>query len=251
VSVIESPIAVLASGFGGLSVCDAISRALPKEDVVLLADHAYAPYARRRATVVRDRITRLADELVSERAPKLLVLASAQGCADALELLRARLAPLPVIGIDGIIAQASARSGLGRVALLTGDSCLRGAQLARSLRYERAGGLVTWGAVAGLREAVEGGLDTHDLVAAEVSRLTAAGVDAIALGCPHASAVAAQVKRAAGESVVVVDCAALAAERTRRLLMRGDLTARRRRPGRRVLVSSNPALGQRGLAGRV
>jgi hypothetical protein len=63
--------------------------------------------------------------------------------------------------------------------------------------------------------------------------------------------VAAQVKQAAGESVVVVDCAALAAERTRRLLMRGDLTARRRRPGRRVLVSSNPALGQRGLAGRV
>jgi glutamate racemase len=29
VSMIESPIAVLASGFGGLSVCDAISRALP------------------------------------------------------------------------------------------------------------------------------------------------------------------------------------------------------------------------------
>jgi glutamate racemase len=231
-------------------VCDAITRALPKEDVVLLADHAFAPYARRRAAVVRDRLTRLADELVDERAPKLVVIASAQGCADALELLRERLAPMMVVGIDGIVPQASARSGLGRVAIVTGDSCLRGAQLARSLKRERGGGMVTWGAITGLRELVEGGCATRAVVAAEISRLTAAGIDAIALGCPHASAVAGEVKLAAGESVVVVDSAALAAERTRRLLMRAGLTARRRRPGRRVLMSSNPAIGQRGLARR-
>jgi glutamate racemase len=218
--------------------------------VVLLADHAFAPYARRRAAVVCDRLTRLADDLVVERAPKLVVLASAQGCADALELLRERLAPLMVVGIDGIIPQASARSGLGRVAIVTGDSCLRGAQLARSLKRERGGGMVTWGAIAGLRELVEGGSATSAVVAAEVARLTAAGIDAIALGCPHASTVAGEVKLAAGEAVVVVDSAALAAERTRRLLMRAGLTARRRRPGRRVLMSSNPAIGQRGLARR-
>jgi glutamate racemase len=218
--------------------------------VVLLADHAFAPYARRRAAVVCDRLTRLADDLVVERAPKLVVLASAQGCADALELLRERLAPLMVVGIDGIIPQASARSGLGRVAIVTGDSCLRGAQLARSLKRERGGGMVTWGAIAGLRELVEGGSATGAVVASEVARLTAAGIDAIALGCPHASTVAGEVKLAAGEGVVVVDSAALAAERTRRLLMRAGLTARRRRPGRRVLMSSNPAIGQRGLARR-
>jgi glutamate racemase len=231
-------------------VCDAITRALPKEDVVLLADHAFAPYARRRAAVVCDRLARLADDLVAERAPKLVVLASAQGCADALELLRERLAPLMVVGIDGIVPQASARSGLGRVAIVTGDSCLRGAQLARSLKRERGGGMVTWGAIAGLRELVEGGGATSAAVAAEIARLTAAGIDAIALGCPHASAVAGEVKLAAGESVVVVDSAALAAERTRRLLMRAGLTARRRRPGRRVLMSSNPTIGQHGLAHR-
>jgi glutamate racemase len=241
---------VLASGFGALSVCDAIAEALPKEDVVLLADHAFAPYAKRRPDVVRDRLARLADEQIAERAPKLLVLASAQGCADALELLRGRLAPMVVVGLDGIASQASARSGLGRVALVTGDSCLRGAQLARSLKYERGGGMVTWGAIAGLRELVEGGADTRGAVVAEVTRLTAAGIDAIALGCPHASAVASQVKLAAGESVVVVDSAALAAERTRRLLMRSGLTARRHRPGRRVLMSSNPSLGQDALARR-
>lgn len=243
----DDPIAVLASGFGGLSVCDAINRLLPKEDVVLVADHAYAPYARRKPAVVADRLGRLGQDVVSQRAPKLVVLASAQGCADALDELRARLAPLPVIGIDGIVPQASARSAAGRVALLTGAGCLRGAQLARALKRERGGGLVSWSQVPGLREAVEGGGDAGQAIAAELAQLAGAGVDAIALGCPHASAVATAVKAAAGDRVAVVDSAALAAERARRLLMRGGLTTSRRRPGRRVLVSSNPAAGQAAL----
>src|SRR5690348_17826657 len=85
----DSPIVVIASGFGGTAVCDAIVRLLPKEDTVLLADHAYAPYARRRSAVVIDRLTRLACDVAAERRPKLVVLASAQGCADALEPIRA------------------------------------------------------------------------------------------------------------------------------------------------------------------
>jgi glutamate racemase len=177
-------------------------------------------------------------------------MASAQGCADALEAIRAGLAPVPVIGIDGIVPQAAARSASGRIALVTGAGCLRGGQLARSLKRERGGGRVTWSAVHGLREMVESGRDPGPAVAAEVATLRAAGVDAIALGCPHASAVAAQVKLAAGKQVAVVDSAALAAERVRRLLMRGGLTTARRRPGWRELVSTDPAAGQAGLATR-
>lgn len=244
----DSPIAVLASGFGGLAVCDAVARRLPKEDLLLLADHAYAPYARRKPAAVVDRVGRLADQLVAERAPKLLVLASPQAAADVLPGLRDRLAPLPVITLDGILQEAAARSRSGRVALLTGDACLRGAQLARALKRERGGSLVTWAAVPGLREAVERRRPAVGL-AEKVAELLAAGVDAIALGCPHASAVAEDVKRAAGREVAVVDSAALAAERVRRLLMRNGATTTRRRQGRRELISSDPAAAQAGLRG--
>jgi glutamate racemase len=242
----DAPIAVLASGFGGLAVCDAIVRRLPKEDIILLADHAYAPYARRKPAVVVDRVTRLAEELVEQRAPKLLVLASPQASADTLPALRDRLQPLPVVTLDGILPQAAARSRSGRVALLTGDACLRGAQLARTLKRERGGSLVTWAAVPGLREAVETGRPATG-IGEQVAQLLAAGVDAIALGCPHASAVADDVKLAAGREVAVVDSAALAAERVRRRVMRAGATTLRRRPGRRELISSDPATAQAGL----
>lgn len=244
----DDPIAVLASGFGGLAVCDAIQRVLPKEDVVLMADHAYAPYAPKRAAFVTHRVTALARDVISEWTPKMVVLGSAQGCADALDSLRTSLAPIPVVGIDGIAGQAAARSRRGAVALVTGAGCMRGAQLARSLKRERGGGLVTWIAIEGLREAVETRRDGVGMIADALGPALEAGVDAVALGCPHASAVGPAIKAFAGEAVPVVDSSALAAERVRRLLMRGGLTARRRRPGRRVLISSNPALGQSGLA---
>jgi glutamate racemase len=242
----DAPIAVLASGFGGLAVCDAIAARLPKEDIVLLADHAYAPYARRKPAVVVDRVTRLAEQLLAERGPKVLVLASPQAAADVMPTLRDRLGAVPLVTLEGIVPQAAARSRTGRVALLTGDACLRGAQLARALKRERGGSMVTWAAVPGLREAVErrrapAGLEQ------QVAALTAAGVDAIALGCPHASTLATEIKVAAGSEVAVVDSAALAAERVRRLLMRAGATTTRRRPGRRELISSDPAAAQAGL----
>jgi glutamate racemase len=243
----DDPIAVLASGFGGLAVCDAIQRTLPREDVVLVADHAYAPYAPKRGAFVAQRVSTLGSEAAAEWGAKALVLASAQGCADALAALRSAVAPLPVVGIDGIVAQAAARSARGRVALVTGAGCLRGGQLARALKRERGGGMVTWVEVAGLREGVETRGDGKETIESALAPAIEAGVDAVALGCPHASSVGLEIKAFAGEGVAVVDCSALAAERLRRILMRNGMTARRRRPGRRVLVSSNPALGQAGL----
>ena len=52
----------------------------------------------------------------------------------------------------------------------------------------------------------------------------------------------------AGKSDVAIS--QLASRRLYRLLMRSGLTARRRRPGSRVLMSSNPSLGQDALASR-
>jgi len=43
----EAPIGILAADWAGVSVADAVQRALPHEDVVYLADQAWAPYAGR------------------------------------------------------------------------------------------------------------------------------------------------------------------------------------------------------------
>ena len=83
----DDPVGVLATGTGGYGAVRALRRALPHEDVVLVCDHAYAPYPRRPPRVVLDRIGRLADELAA-RPVKVLLVASAAATDEALAFLQ-------------------------------------------------------------------------------------------------------------------------------------------------------------------
>ncbi len=242
----DAPVGVLSGGAAGLAVCARIRRVLPHEDLLLLADHAYAPYARRSGRAVNDRTRRMVEELMGHGV-KLLVVASAQATADALDAVRFQVS-VPVVGLDGIVPHAAARAEGRPVALVTGAGCLRGLQLARALRRERGGAQVASDPWPGLAELIEGGGDARPLVSERVARLRALELGAIALGCAHASAVSVLVAAAAGPGLPVLDVADLAAERVRRTLVRSGLLARRRRAGRQLLLSSHPVRGQRGLA---
>src|SRR5262245_66210850 len=91
----EAPIGVVASGSGGLAVARTIAARLPHEDLVVLCDHAYAPWGRRPGRAVTARVGVLADDLAAH-GPKLVVLASAQGTLDALDGLRRRFAGVQI-----------------------------------------------------------------------------------------------------------------------------------------------------------
>jgi glutamate racemase len=241
---------VLASGAGGLAVVRALARVLPHEDVVFLADHAYAPYARRPGRVVVDRVGRLAAGLVGDGA-KLIVLASPAATLDALADLRARL-PVPVVGFDGLLAHAGALARGGAVGVVVGEGCVRGVPFTRDLRAQRGARTALVAAWPGLREAVEAGHaaspEVRRLVHREVEALAHAGAAAVALCCPHASAVRAAVEAAAGPRLPVLDACDVVARRVRAALVRDGMVARRRRPGRPVVESTDPARGGAGVA---
>jgi glutamate racemase len=241
----DSPVAVLASGAAGLTVAGAVARRLPHEDLVVLIDSAYAPYARRQPRLVVDRVLRLTDELLTH-APKLVVLAGAQATADALDAARRRC-PVPMVGLDGLVTRAAAEAPGGPVAVVTGDGCMRGLQQAKSIRRQRGGTAIIC-AWAGLAELVEAGrplsAEARALVARELERLD--GVGTILLACPHAAAVRPLVDELTSD-VAVVDCAEIAAERVVQTLRRAAALARRRRPGRRMLVSTDPVRSAGGL----
>jgi glutamate racemase len=184
-SVADAPVGILAEGWEGLRVADHLQRLLPREDVVVLADHAYAPYARRPATVVSDRVLRMVETLRRDHGCKLVVLASLQATLDAGAAAGAvgmTLAPA--------VARAAAATG-GTVGVWVEPGSVRGPQLRAELRRAR------------LR------------------------------GTPVADPAQATVGPA--------ELAEIAAQRARGALRRSGLTAARKRPGRRILVSTAPA----------
>ena len=148
-------IGVLAEGAGGLALARVILARLPAEDLTVLADHAYAPYARRPARVVAERAPQMAAELAADGV-KLLVVASLQTGEDALEAVAAA-AGVPTIALDATLVHAAARARGGRIAAIWADGTLRAQPWLRQHRFQRGGSEVVPLPWAGLAEALEAG----------------------------------------------------------------------------------------------
>ncbi len=206
----EAPIGILAADWAGVSVADAVQRALPHEDVVYLADQAWAPYAGRPGAVVQDRVMRMAADLVEQHGCKLVVLASLLATLDGLEAARARTAPVPVLGLEPgpVLARAAALAGTGKVRVVVGTGCVRGEQLRQELKRGRDSSLPA-------------GIAPVD-------------ADVAALLCAHPCA----EPPADRPFVSATELAAASACATVRGM---GLVVRRKRRGRRTIVSSAPA----------
>jgi glutamate racemase len=227
----DLPIGVLAEGAAGVHVARLLRARMPAEDVTVLCDHAYAPYAARPARLVADRAPRMAAGL---GPVKLLLVASVQAGEDALEAIAAA-AGVPTLGLEATLPFAAVRSPARRIAAVYAAGTIRERPWLRRHRFQTGVEVVPvpW---PGLREAVDRG--TLPVAAPELP----AGVDIAALVCPYASAAASLMT-----GVEVFDGPSHATERVQRHLIRIEAYARRRRPGRIVTLSSDPAPAQAGL----
>ena len=140
-----TPVGILAEDADGISVARALQRLLPREDLLLLCDDAYAPYARRRPDVVARRVARPARRAAADGA-KILVLASPQGVLDACAAqpagavaLIALEAPIPQAGRGLRRRRGGGRRDAGQRARRARSARRCGASAARRRSTSRSG----------------------------------------------------------------------------------------------------------------
>jgi glutamate racemase len=222
-------VGILAEDGHGISVARALQRLLPREDLLLLCDDAYAPYARRRPDIVAARVASLLADLRADGA-KIIVIASPQAVLDALGAQPARQVAL--IGLEAPIPQAGAACGGGAVAAVVIDGSVRPRTFGQALRRQRGASAI---------HLEQWPLDDDEAVSARMPALIAAGVGALALTSPALSRLRPAIDRATGGELPVVEAGDVAALRVQRTLRHAGLLARRRRPGRLVVISSDPS----------
>ncbi len=134
----DGPIGVVAEGWEGVRGAELLQAAMPHEDVLVVADQAFAPYARRRPDQVTQRVAGLADGLIGEGAKALLLAAGHASFA-------ARPAPdgVPVRGLEAGLRQALADAAGAGVACAFAADEVQTMVLARAIRGLRGGGTVT------------------------------------------------------------------------------------------------------------
>jgi glutamate racemase len=209
----SSPIGVFDSGVGGLTVLRALRRQLPQESFVYLGDTARLPYG----TKSRDSVLRYsvqASEFLMSRGIKQLVIACNTASSVAVDELRERLAPIPVIGViePGAAAGCHA-SKSGTIAVIATEGTVRGGSYQRCINRLRPGATVIAKACSLFVSLAEEGWTEGPIVEAIAHRYldemlrSAPAIDTLLLGCTHFPVLIDALRRVVGARVTIVDSA--------------------------------------------
>lgn len=214
-------IGVFDSGVGGLTVAVEISRLLPHEPIVYVADNARAPYGDRPATEVRSFSEEIVEKLVSKGA-KMIVIACNTATSVAIDGLRERYPYLPFVGMEPAVKPAARETLNGRIGIMATALTLASERYHSLLDRFARDARVYSDPCLGLVPLIEKGhLDDpaiEELLHNILEPMLAAEVDTVALGCTHYPLVIEAIKKICGPEVKVINPAPAAARQVQRLL---------------------------------
>jgi glutamate racemase len=228
--VLDQPIGVFDSGFGGLTVARALIDLLPNENLVYFGDTDRYPYGPRTLDQVRSFARQIAKWLVTEVGVKAIVIACNTASAAALEELQAECT-VPVIGvIEPGVRSAIDATTQGRVGVIgTVTTIASGAYQQAFASVDPTVDLIC-AACPGFVEFVERGDTVSDQALVLAERLLApvvdAKVDSLLLGCTHYPFLARTISRVMGRDVTLVSSADETAFAVRRAILDGTIPER-------------------------
>lgn len=241
----DRPIGIFDSGFGGLTVVQALTRRLPRESILYFGDTARVPYGPKSPDTVR-RFAREAARFLLARDIKLMVIACNTATAHAEVTLREEL-DVPVVGvIEPGATAAAAATRTGRIGVLGTAGTIASGAYDRALRRRLGEAARVYSQPCPLFvPLVEEGWTEHPVttvVAAEYLRpLKEMDVDVAILGCTHYPLLAPTLAAEMGDGVTLVDSAEETARAVAEILKR-DRIARMADspPAHAFFVSDSP-----------
>lgn len=228
-----NPIGVFDSGVGGLSVLQAIRRALPGEHLLYVADSAYAPYGDKSQQFIEARSMAISQFLVSQNV-KAIVVACNTATGAAVTTLRSRFT-VPIIAMEPAVKPATANTQSGVIGVLATSRTLASDNFVRLFARYGSDIEILGRACPGLVEQVEAGDLSGDktrlLLERYVLPLLEQKADTIVLGCTHYPFLTPLIQEIAGTGVTVIDSAAAVARQLQRRLEVAGLLADAARVG--------------------
>lgn len=197
-----------------------IRRQLPAENLIYVADSAFAPYGDKPVEDIQARAF-LIVEFLLEQQVKAIVVACNTATGVAVEALRARWT-LPFVAIEPAVKPAAAVTRTGVVGVLATRQTIASPRFARLAETWAHGARIVAQPCPGLVEQIERGelasAATRQLVASCVRPLVEQGADTLVLGCTHYPFVEPLIASVAGPGVTLINpAAAVARELWRRL----------------------------------
>lgn len=208
------PIGIFDSGVGGLTAARRLLLDAPNESIEYFGDNLRAPYGDRTAEEIRF-LSRRNARFLRACGVKALIVACNTSTANAMPLLAADNADIPIVGTVGPTAAEAARvSETGRIGVLATTATIRSGLYEKTIRELRPDALVVSRSCPRLVPLVEMGHTAADdpalraALAEDLAPLKAAEVDTVVLGCTHYPLIAEAVLAELGYPAALVDSGA-------------------------------------------
>jgi len=203
------PIGVFDSGIGGLSIQRCITQMLPNEDIIYVADNAYAPYGCKTEREIDNRVQHICQWLV-KRNVKAIVVACNTATASSIDKLRQQL-DMPIIGVEPAIKPAVAQSKSGKVGIMVTRATAQNERFRQLVARYTHDATVFVQPCPGLVDLIESGQlnsqQCDQLLAQYLSPLINEGVDSIVLGCTHYPFLREKIEQIVGNNIQLIETA--------------------------------------------
>jgi glutamate racemase len=210
-----SPIAVLDSGLGGLTVVRALRSALPSENIVYFGDTARFPYGSKTAATVSGFVGQVVHYLQGLR-PKHVVIACNSATALALPALTAAFPDLSVSGVIDPGARAAIEAAGARqspvIAILATEATIHSKAYVRAIIRRRHHARIVMQPAPLLAPIIEEGRGeadplVHLALKQYLQPLMEHAPGVLVLGCTHYPVLKGLISRIVGPQVKVIDSA--------------------------------------------
>jgi glutamate racemase len=227
----SSPIAVLDSGLGGLTVVKALRRTLPAEDLLYFGDTAHLPYGNKSPDAVC-RFVREIVEFLLPLGPKHVVIACNTATALALPGIAREFPDLSISGVIEPGARAAvAAAGPARmpaIGVIATEATVRSKAYERAILQRRNLARVMLRPTPLLVPMIEEGRTSDDPLVEIALRqylqsMIMRKIDVLVLGCTHYPLLKDAITKVIGPKVRLIDSAEQCAHDVARRLQRKNL----------------------------
>lgn len=226
----NSPIGIIDSGVGGLTIASVLAKKLPNESIIYLADCANCPYGGKTPEEIYKLSKKMID-LLLKRGAKLLVVACNTITVTCIGRLRKDYPSSPIVGIVPVIKTASERTRSGKIGVFS-------TQTTAESRYQKD--LIE--KFAKEREVINvGSSDLVPLIEArnfegidqvlprELEPFISSGIDTLALGCSHFPLIKEKIQKILPH-VLILDSSEAVCRQAGRILANNVILAKESSP---------------------
>ncbi len=237
-----NPIGIFDSGIGGLTVANAVSEALPNEEIIYFGDTAHLPYGDKSPAAIQHYSVRISDFLL-ERKCKIILIACNTASAAAYETVRRHVVgAVPVLNvIDPVVNAVASDKSFKKIGIIGTKGTIKSQVYEHKLKAIRPDLEVVSLATALLASMIEAGFYNNSVSQAIINSYLAypdfSDVQAMILACTHYPLIKKEVAAYFNQRVKIFDSTDVVTEVLKRTLTEKDMLNDQRRNPHHFYVS--------------